>query len=238
MKVFVPGFQYYVDRVKAGPFSLIQYGEGEWKKMAGLPLTAWQKIVFSKEDQCNILRHTVTHCYRDRCYLMTTGPLKPLRKAGYGKRLLAWAKENVPSWVQWHDGHVFRRAARRGQLYPLVEAILQQPLPFVVVGPPVLSGLPAAAHIVTSPEEGYPKAWYGREETKEEILAFGKPAFFSFSIGTAAKVLIHELFPIIGEHSYLIDFGSLWEGLCGSNIRPYHKHLTPALAYRNLTGGD
>lgn len=236
-KLFAPGLKYYIQRIKQGPFSFSRWHDGEWKAIVpGVAplLFPPQRIVWSIEKECAVLRNAVLNCHRHPNYLMAMFTeialphFQPVRK---------WIAANAP-WIRWHNDKVFENAALAGRLFPLVRAIKRQRLPVVVVGPKSLAGLPLniAHHVVTPGAKSWPRLWYERDRIKREILAFGKPAFISFSAAMAVNVLIYELWPVIGRHSYMIDFGSLWAGLMGRKNRGWHRRLHKDRARRSLYG--
>ena len=237
-KLFAPGIEYYVRRIKQGePFSFQRYHDGEWKAIVpgAAPLFfPPQQIVWSIEKECTILRNTVLNCHRHPNYLMSmfTEIVLPAYRC-----VREWIAANAP-WIKWHNDKVFQKAALGGRLFPFVQAIRRQSLPVVIVGPQYLSRMPLniAHHIVTPGVKTWPKLWYERGEIKKEILALGKPAFISFSAGMAVNVLIHELWPVIGQHSYMIDVGSLWDGLCGRRNRGWHNRLGKRNIWKSLYG--
>lgn len=55
---------------------------------------------------------------------------------------------------------------------------------------------------------------------------------FCFSAGYTTKILIDQLFPLIGKDSFMIDFGSVFDPFCGNLSRSGHveagfKHFQP-----------
>lgn len=238
VKLFAPGLDYYVQRIEQGTFSFQRYHDGEWKAIvpgAASLLFPPQRIVWSIEKECAILRNTVLKCHRHPNYMMAmfteivSPRFRPIQR---------WIAANAPRWIKWHNDKVFQNAALGGRLFPFVQAIKRQSLPVVIVGPQYLSRMPlnVTHHIVTPPVEEWPRLWYERDRIKEAILALGKPAFISFSAGMAVNVLIHELWPVIGCHSYMIDVGSLWDGLCGKRNRGWHHRLGKRNIWKSLYG--
>jgi hypothetical protein len=106
----------------------------------------------------------------------------------------------------------------------------------VFVGPERIRGVQKHFRGSKFIEVHYTKAYYDISEIEDKILSIGQPALFSFSVGGTAKILIHDLFPEIGEWSYLIDFGAFWEGLCGKKARVYQWSLTPERLRKNWMG--
>lgn len=237
--LFNPGLEHYIERIERGPFTLVRYGDGEWRVVANLPLKPEQRARFTNPaapGAREVLRNTVVNCHRDSCYLMASCYPKVFKAEGCSNVFESWLKYNMPKWVTWHHGHVWRNAALAGQLFPLFQAVREQPLPVVLIGPEAIAdigeALGATKHIVISEAE----AWYDRPRMEHRIIRFGKPAFYCFSAGAVGKVMIHDLWSQLGRHSFMIDFGAVWAGLCGQRIRAYHKRLTPELIQRNLTG--
>lgn len=239
IKLYSPGVGYYAHRVRRGPpFALVRYGEGEWKPIVPeIPLRG-KSGYWRKPKERAILQRTIIECHRDENYKVALWHQRHFTvEIGKQAELEAWIGKNVPPWVEWYDGRIWRMTVERDQSYPLIRAMREQRLPIILVGPKRIArigriGFPVARHIVTHPNQ----VWWERGEIEKKILGFGKPALISFSAGCATKVLIHDLWPVIGHHSYLIDFGAMWEGLCGHKTRPFHRGLTPARIRKNLEG--
>jgi len=75
-----------------------------------------------------------------------------------------------------------------------------------------------------------------KDELIKKILALPRPAFIGFTAGPAAKVMIHQLYPTIGNESFLIDFGSLWDVYVGHRSRKYHKSMMSYTIRKNILG--
>lgn len=232
-----PGLMHYVDRIKRGkPFAFVRYGEGEIKWMIpGLPIKGTHKSLMGEhyDNLCRELIGTVTKYHQSDRYVMALQHLWHFKQTGKLGIVNRWFAANVPTTIRWAYAGIFRDATMNGNFYPMIDAMRRQPLPPVFVGPERIAPLVrrfGAKHIITKTRW----AWQQRELYKEQILGLGKPAFISFSASFCAKWLIHQLWSIIGEHSYLIDFGSLWDGYCGIRGRPYHPKMTKKLINRNL----
>jgi len=127
--------------------------------------------------------------------------------------------------LNWHWGGVWRAGAEQRTLFKIINAIRQQELPFIVAGPESIrcieDHMPVAEFIQIHPTHAY----YDRDEIAQKILDLDEPALIAFSAGATASILIHRLFPEIGEQSYLIDFGAMWNGLCGTYKRAFQKRI-------------
>lgn len=151
-----------------------------------------------------------------------------------------WLDQNAPKGLQWYSGRVWWQGLVDGTLAPFLDAMRMQELPIILVGPERIRGL---GEVIGVPIKWHfqialKKAVQQMTEIKEGLLAFDKPALICFSAGAAGKLVIHDLYPQIGHHSYLIDFGAVWEGLMGMHTRTFHKTvLTPKALKRSLARG-
>jgi hypothetical protein len=139
--------------------------------------------------------------------------------------------------VIWHDCRVFYRYSKHGRLYPLIETLQNLDIPIVVVGPNRLRALHnkafPIAHFIPIPGQD---CYRLKSRLIRQCLAVKGPAFFAFTAGPAAKILIYKLFPPMGKQSFMFDFGSLWDIYVGRATRQYHKKMTRETIRRNLTG--
>jgi hypothetical protein len=234
--VIKPGLKYYVDLINARkPFSFVRYGEGEIKWMIPALPTKSGYPSFKDPAVAAELRATLIRAYVEDNYLPAIQHRWHFAEKGRLGIVEEWFEENVPP-RRYHWAGVFRRATLQGKLYPLVKAIRQSDLPFILVGPlriaPLIKTLNAAHHIVTDDRFAYQQIG----DLEKRINSFPDPAIISFSCSFAAKTLIWRLFPRRGDKSILIDFGSLWDGYCGLKNRPYHPKMTKALIRKNLKG--
>jgi len=240
IETFSPGIEWYADEIRnSSPFSLSRYGEGEWRVIVPEMHVKKQRIYSewrAKEAQDD-LRHTLLCCHDDPRYFPAIWHQRYFAKDGRAAKITGWLGENELDWISWHDGRVWRRATESDWVHTIVSAIRSQPLPIVIVGPKSIKNVVKSKFSVAKFIEIHPHhAYYDRVKIIEEIESFDKPALISFSAGGTANILIHTLFPTIGQHSFLIDFGALWEGLAGKRVRPYHRALTAGRIRKNWEG--
>lgn len=227
MNLYAPGLQWYVDKLRNGErFSFARYGNGEWDCILNLYHRTRSGSQRFTPDLREALTKSLTHPAGVFTALQSTSYLERL---GLLPKAEAWCGQNDVR-TTWHDGEVFTRASRSGKLYPLIEALRMQRV--VVVGPRWLMKLPFASVFVAVPTRD---CWTQADALEAQLRGL-QNVVVAFSAGPAAKVLIHRLAPAIGKHSWLIDFGSLWDPYCGVKSRTYHKRLTPELLRRNLEG--
>ena len=229
MKVKTPGLQFYADKLLGGkPFSFVRYGNGEWDCI----LELYHRTRSGSQRFTKTLRKALELSLTEK----RTGAYYPaLQSTGFLKRvgllpnLETWLARNAPD-LSWHDGEVFAKASMKGRLFPLMKALKQHRV--VVVGPKWLMKLPFASVFV--PVRAH-DCWQSADSIEAQLQGL-KNVVISFSAGPATKVLIHRLQPVIGKHSWMIDFGSIWDPYCGVRSRRYHNRMTPAIMRRNLEG--
>lgn len=229
MNLYAPGLQWYVDKLRNGQrFSFARYGNGEWDCILDLYYRTRSGSQRFSPDLRKALAASLSVA-REGNYYTALQSVSFLGRLGLLPKAEAWCAAHAPD-ATWHDGEVFTRASRAGTLYPLIEALRGQRV--VVVGPPWLMSLPFSSVFVAVQTRD---CWAHVDDIEAQLRDL-KNVVISFSAGPAAKVLIHRLQPLIGKHSWLIDFGSLWDVYCGKHSRSYHKKMTPDIIRRNLRG--
>lgn len=66
-----------------------------------------------------------------------------------------------------------------------------------------------------------------KENIKNRMIAMTEKyemPVFGLSASMASNVIIDELFPIIGDKCWMIDFGSIWDPFCKGVTRSYHRN--------------
>lgn len=225
MKTTSYGVSFYAKEILSGiPFSLARYGAGEWRCLVPslkdqLRSPGFEEWHGNDEAQAR-LRDTLLHRHDSPRYWVASWEHHNFRvRDGIGE----WLKETGLDKLDWHWGGVWRDAFMQDNVHTVVKAMRAQSLPLVFVGPdrirPVCDHIEVAGFISVDPL----RAYSGWEETAQEVLNFSEPAVVSFSAGNTANILIHHLFPLVGEESFLIDFGALWDGMCGNRKRLYQR---------------
>ena len=233
MNVFNPGLQYYVNKIKAGqPFCFVRYGDGEWSAITndGRKRTGTGSHALDIPQLQKALRRSLKEKPQADNYFAA------LRTSSVKAHAARWLAANVPG-IKWHDCTVFYKASKKGRLYPFLEAIREQPLPVIVVGPAWLRRINDKTFTVDRfVEIPWKDCWHQRKPIAQRVLEVGKPAFITISAGPTGKVLAWWLYKKIGQHSTIIDVGSLWDVYAGKRTRQYHKGMKPATIRKNLEG--
>lgn len=228
--LYDPGLEFYVGKLQRGePFSFVRYCNGEWNcllrqqsdRTYGIPQLHMPELQAALA--ASILEPRTGDYY---LALQNHGFLGPL---GFIAEIDQWLEQHGAPDINWHFGTVFHRASEKGQMGTLVKALQARPL--VVVGPEWLRQLTFATDFVPVAAKN---CWVDVESIETRLRSVTAGSVISFSAGATANVLIHRLAPILGQHSWLIDFGSLWDPYCGVKSRRYHKVLSEKTMHRNL----
>jgi hypothetical protein len=201
------------------PFSFSRFGDGEWSAIfgaAGANCDGHEYFPELGRDLRDAIVKPLPYFYA----------MQPRALKTEGARIAAFLSENGIR-MHWHDSDVFHEANRTGRLYPLVDQLRRMTV--VLIGPASLRAIDPAVFPVSHFIEIPPVNCY---EKKHDILseivrhaetAGASPVVYAFSASMTANVLIHDLYPRLGDRSWFIDFGSLWDVYAGVNSRLYFK---------------
>lgn len=226
-----PGLQFYADEIVAGcPFSLVRYGEGEWRslhpdmqKKKNHIYSEWREAAAQKR-----LRDTLLNYHRHPRYWPAIWHQRAYATGERMGQIKRWLKENNLNDIPWHDGRLWRRAIEEDHNISIfVKGLKGASQPIIVVGPDRIKAIgkhiKLHAFIPIHPTHAY----YDIDKIKTTIrnMVPEDGAVICFSAGGTACILIHDLFPELGDKCFLIDCGAFWEALVGMKTRPYHKEL-------------
>lgn len=212
--------EYYVGKMMNGEvFSFSRYNDGEWN------------AILDKKGS-NIDGHEYFPELGARLRESIHQPLKYIYAFGDkamtldGITIARYLKDHGIN-ITWYNCNVFHDTNMKGELYPLIAQLRKMQI--VMVGPDHLRGLGekvfAYQHFIEVPSRN---CFLKVDQIKEEVLEYArsrKNLLFSFSASMAAKVLIYELYPLIGDRHWLIDFGSLWDIYVGVKSRGVHSEF-------------
>jgi len=248
-KIITPGVSFYANEVRENrPFSFVRYGEGDLRlavptltakgndpKVRGLKDTRANAKTWAPLPHRAIFRETLSNPHDSPRYWVALWHLNIMKRSGWLDDIEAWLEKVGQADREYHDGSVWRIAVEKCQMGEMMDAIRSSSLPIVVVAPKRMRSIEERLHVakfITSPIPCGPNVV---SVFMKEFLAINQPSLVMLSASAAAKVLIHRLFPIIGEESFLIDFGASLDGLCGNRVRGYHgpKALTQKAIEKN-----
>lgn len=225
IKIHMTSIATYAKRLRENkPFSFVRYGNGEWDGILGT-----RKRTGSRSQRLDVpglrqdLQGSLILAPRSENYLL--GMQNYMQKRPEWSKVMHWLSVHAPHLV-WHNADVFHWASSRVELWPLIEELRKKPLVFI--GPCFLRKLARRLPYVGFVEVRSRNCYQDINQIRAAILEQPEPAVFCFSAGPTTKPLIQELFPVLGEESFLIDFGSLWDVYCGVKSRSYHKRITAA----------
>jgi len=231
IKINSEGLAHYVTLLKEGkPFSFVRFGNGEWDcifQSAKRTRSGSQDLDIQSLRQA--LLFSLVGAYKDPSYYVGLQSQGFLQTCGLYDKIEAWIEREVPD-LNWYAADVFHRSSREGQLHPLIQQLHRMSV--VVVGPNHLINwwCPSRSVRIASRD-----CWQRVNTIEAEVLKLARPGdVVSFSAGPAAKVLIHRLFPKIGNEVFLLDFGSLWDVFAGMPSRNYQRDMTAETLRRNL----
>ena len=224
MEVRDLGLPYYVDRISNNePFSFVRYGDGEWSAaiLHNRARTGTGSHSLTIPQMVRDLQRSLTSIYQVDSYFVATRP----NAVAQNPLIERWLLVNTPKGTQWNECRIFCQASMRATLNPFITALRNLEIPLVFVGPDWLRGLkdvafPKALFI----EVPHLDCYHAKAALNLQVRKMPKPALISFSAGPAAKILIHELFPLLGNRSFMLDLGSLWDVYVGRYTRGYHRH--------------
>jgi len=214
---------YYLEKLrKREPFSLSRWGEAEWNSV--LRLRPEQAVNCDGHRFFRTMGGQLARALKDLpAYYVA---MQPLALRLMGGRIEQWFAENSID-LPWHDADVFHEASKRGEIDKIFEA-LRETDNLIVVGPEHLRQLSRYVpyrEFVLIPDRN---CFLCLDEVQDRILRacvkVRKPAVISISAGMPANLMVHNLFPKIGQQSFLIDFGSLWDPYCGVHSRMVSAH--------------
>ena len=212
--------EYYINKIiNNEPFSLSRFGDGEilcmfnptffnsrpiykdWILTCGTEL----KKIFENN-------YKYYHCFLD-CTFWTRGPHR-------GDDFINFLNEKCPNTI-FYDGEFWQNLSFSGKIEQITSAI--NPYVPVFIGGQHLSnmkyvtGISNMQLIQIDDNNGYLE----RDEVRNQIIKlFGTGSrMFCFSASILTKVLIDELYPMIGDTCFLIDFGSVFDPYCGKLSR-------------------
>lgn len=232
LKIHMTPLSYYVERLKSNnPFSFIRYGNGEWDGILGT-----RKRTGSGSQRLNIpglrqgLQNSLKRDYDPDRYLVGMQDYaQRIKYMQQGSR--KWLQINAPNLI-WHNADVFHHCSSRAQLRPLIDELRKKSLVFI--GPAHIKSISRLLPYVGFVEVRSRDCFQDTTKIYKAILQQKSPAVFCFSAGPTTKILVHKLFPTLGNENFLIDFGSLWDVYCGVSSRSYHKKITPAITRKNF----
>lgn len=192
--------EWWVERIKNGPFSLARYGDGELYCMWGKQGQNSNGCLYTSKLRKDLLA-TMTPRLDFYHGLQRVLPHDRIR-----------AEQQWPQ-IDWYDSEVFGEAVAAGKLFPLIEQLRK--MKTAIIGNATL--LPIKELIGSMDFITVPKS--NSHEVKKFVYCSIKRSeadVFLFSCGMAANVFVSELH---NGKRYFLDLGHIWDPLVGSMSR-------------------
>jgi hypothetical protein len=217
-------FEDFIDKILADvPYSFSRFGDGEWKAIFRYPGANCDGHQYFPDLGAR-LEEAVAH------------PLNYI----YGMQSLAVRNmefEIMELWenshIKWVDADIFHRAFAKGMMGHMVQALKTKRV--CLVGPLYLHNRRLrflySGGMIKIPLKD---CFLDIERIKQEMLRNERAEVFAMSCSMATNVVIHELFPYIGDKKWMIDFGSVWDPCVGNLTRTIHKTYSQKIIERNM----
>ena len=218
MSLVLNNIEYYIQLLKdKKPFSFTRWGDGEWGCVFGATGANCDSHIYFPEMKKG-LNEAIIH---PKGYFLATWPkTEPMM-------FNIW--DSIQNIIQnpnsqWVDARIWEEAAMGGELKPLVEQLEQ--MDFIIVSEPSKKELPLKyTDFIEIPTTN---CFLDKDRIKQEMInmcqKYQNPVF-GLSASMATNVIVDELYNIIGDKCWMIDFGSIWEPFLQNPIhsRSYHS---------------
>jgi hypothetical protein len=208
------------------PFSFVRYGDGEWacilrnNDIYNKSLKTWGSSI---EPFCFELESIVSsNVFKNKNYFLG---IQGLAYKIFGEQIDVFIKnKNVC------DSDILHRRSASNGIYSLFESFVDRDV--ILVGPKYLSDITLFKfkHIETSELS----VWLDIDKIKDELtrhISNSTNPIILYSCSLAAKIIINDLYKLMGNSIIQIDTGSLLDPYVGIYSRKYHKIVLDRLGY-------
>jgi hypothetical protein len=211
--------EYYIDCLKNNQkFSFTRWGDGEWICLFGAEGHNCDKHTYFPE-----MSKELNNVFKDyKGYFLATWPYDRPMMHGVSGRIETFLNHNKLNF-DWVDARVWEEAAMAGTLNPLIKQL--EKMDFIIVSEASKRSLPIEyKDFIETPSIN---CYLEKEPIKQKIITmcekYDNPVF-GLSASMATNVIVDELYPIIGDKCWMIDFGSIWEPFIKNPVhsRSYH----------------
>lgn len=210
--------QYYVDKLKEGPYSLVRFGDGELYCLWGRGTKNSNGCYYTPELRADLAKS-----------------LKyPKDGIIYGlQRVLPEDQKQAEHYsVDWHDSEIFGDELVAGRLFPLFEQLKKMRV-VMISNPDLLDPVaiqPEYFIQVPTSNAHTEKDWVYRE-VRACQRQWPAGTVYIFCCGMAANAFVYELHD--GKNWYL-DLGHIFDPFVGKMSRCNLEGIDPAIIQKNL----
>lgn len=209
---------FFVERLaRQEPVTYVRYGDGEFQAMLGYVGGTCDGQVYSQMLGMDLMKTLA----RPREYMYAVGPKAAV---GLGINIEQFMRRRGLR-IDWWDSETFVHAMLDGSMSLLIRELRKHRV--MTIGPEWLRKNPAFCSEVFV-EVPSKNAYERRDRIYAEIFQqIGGVDVLAFSAGPAAKILIYDLFYHFGHDRFFLDFGSVWDWMCGVDSRKYMRLWAP-----------
>ena len=206
-------------------FSFTRWGDGEWSCLFGAEGQNCDKHIYFPKMANGLAEVFQNH----KGYFLATW--SKLLKDGSPRPMMKNILPSIEEFLQindltfdWVDATVWEEAAMAGEFSPLVRQL--EKMNFVIVSESSKRELPIKyTDFIDVPAEN---CFLEKDSIKEQMIQMCKKydnVVFGLSASMATNVIVDELYPVIGDKCWMIDFGSVWEPYVPNpvHVRSYHN---------------
>lgn len=220
-----PPLSYYVSRLESGaPFAFSRWGDGEFLAVLGYGGQNCDRHEYFPALGADLRRVLLNqHPY--------TFAIGPLATAYLGRKIERFLSEQKVA-IEWHSTDIFVESLLAGQLQPLVDVLRGKRVHYVGPGhlfnrrrAGTVAGVFPWASASVIPDVNCYLSKARILDGIVDTVQRNPVDVIGFSAGMLSNVLIDELWPVVGQTTALVDFGSLWDGAAGKISRSYHRKV-------------
>lgn len=223
MNIINNNVDFYINKLKNNEFfSFTRWGDGEWLCAAGTQGMNCDKHIYFPELRDGLNNALVNN----KNYYKATWDINHGQIAKVLPMITNHLK-NLNVDINWVNAIIWEKLPVDGDLNKLVEQL--EKMNFVIVSNKKNRDL--EINYTDYIEIPSVNCFLDKERIKQEMINMTEKydnIVFGLSASMATNVIVDELYDIIGDKCFMVDFGSIWDPFVGNTSRSYHKE------YKNI----
>jgi hypothetical protein len=210
--------KHYINKIiNSEVFSFTRFGDGEWLCMNGAQGANCDNHRYTADLRAGLLAAVQS---KYDYYKAKWNP--GIKQFDDNSAMINNLVSKYGSHVNWVDANIWIDLVLEGKVSEIIEPLNN--VNTIIVSDNIKRSVPI--NYVDFIEIPSVNCFNAKDQIKESIISmvnqYNKP-LFAFSASMATNVIVDELFPIIGDKCWMIDFGSIWDPYVGNIIRSYHR---------------
>jgi hypothetical protein len=212
--------------LESNPFSFVRYGDGEWacilrnNDIYSKLLKTWGSSIETVSFELESI--VSSNVFKNKNYFLG---IQNLAYTIFGEQI-----DDIIKDKNVCDSDILHRRSASDGIYSLFESFVDRDV--ILVGPKYLSDISTFKfkHIETSELS----VWLDIDQIKTDLMVCiddSTNPIVLYSCSLAAKVIINDLYKLMGNSITQIDMGSLLDPYVGVYSRTYHKIVLNRLGY-------